>query len=99
MGKGRYHPTAPLLCCRRCTGREGRLKDGRVRDLFCTLELLSCIHQNHGKPNTLVKKVVREFDRGTRGWFLRKAVPRHGGGGGVHRASPQEAPGEESRDK
>ena len=25
--------------------------------------------------------MVREFDRGTRGRFLRKAVPRHGGGG------------------
>ena len=35
------------------------------------------------KPNTLVKKVVRELDRRTRGRFLRKAVPRHGGGGGV----------------
>ena len=23
------------------------------------------------------------FDRGTRGWFLRKVVPGHGGGGGV----------------
>ena len=34
------------------------------------------------KPYTLVKKVVRKFDRGTRGQFLRKAVPRHGGGGG-----------------
>ena len=40
------------------------------------------IHQNHEKPNTLVKKVVREFDRGTSGRFLCKAVPRHGGGGG-----------------
>ena len=37
------------------------------------------------KPNTLVKKVVREFDRRTRGRFLRKAVPRQGGGGGVHK--------------
>ena len=24
---------------------------------------------------------MREFDRGTRGWFLRKVVPGHGGGG------------------
>ena len=39
------------------------------------------VHQNHEKPNTLVKKVVQEFDRGTRGRFLCKAVPRHGGGG------------------
>ena len=27
-----------------------------------------------------VKKVVRDFDRGTRGRFLRKAVPSHRGG-------------------
>ena len=27
------------------------------------------------------KKVVREFDRGTRKRFLRKVVPRHWGGG------------------
>ena len=27
------------------------------------------------------KKVMREFDRGTRGWFLRKVVLGHGGGG------------------
>ena len=26
--------------------------------------------------------MVQEFDRGTRGRFLRKVVPRHGGGGG-----------------
>ena len=24
---------------------------------------------------------MREFDRGTTGWFLRKGVPGHGGGG------------------
>ena len=39
------------------------------------------IHQKHEKPNTLVKKGMREFDRRTRGWFLRKVVPGHGGGG------------------
>ena len=51
--------------------------------LSCTPEYLSCIHHNHEKPNSAVKKVARQFDRGTRGRFLRKAVPRHGGGGGV----------------
>ena len=49
--------------------------------LSCTPEQLSYIHQNHEKPNTVVKKGVREFDCGTRVRFLRKAVPRHGGGG------------------
>ena len=48
-----------------------------------TPEQLSYIHQNHEKPDTVVKKGVREFDRGTSGRFLRKAVPRHGGGGGI----------------
>ena len=32
-------------------------------------------------PIPWLKKVVREFDRGTRGRFLHKAVPRHGVGG------------------
>ena len=45
------------------------------------MSLSSYIHQKHEKPTTLVKKVMREFDRGTRGWFLRKVVPGYGGGG------------------
>ena len=49
--------------------------------MSCTPEQLSYIHHKHEKPNTLVKKVMREFDRGTRGRFLRKVVPRRGGGG------------------
>ena len=34
------------------------------------------------------KEVAREKCRGTSGWFLRKAVPRHGGGGG-HQCTPK----------
>ena len=49
--------------------------------MSCTPEWLSYIHQKHEKPTTLVKKVMREFDRGTRGWFLRKVVLGQGGGG------------------
>ena len=49
--------------------------------MSCTPEQLSYIHQKHENPTTLVKKVMREFDRGTRGWFLRKVVLGHGGGG------------------
>ena len=44
------------------------------------------VHQKHEKPTTLVKKGMQEFDRGTRGWFLRKVVPGHGGGGGYNSA-------------
>ena len=66
---------------------EHQRSDGGTRSnthemMSCTPEQLSYIHQNHEKPNTLVKKGVREFDRGTRERFLRKVVPRHGGGGG-----------------
>ena len=65
---------------------EHQRSDGGTRSnthemMSCTPEYLSCIHQIHEKPNTLVKKGVREFERGTRGRFLRKVVPRHGGGG------------------
>ena len=49
--------------------------------MSCTPEELSYIHQKHEQPTTLGKKVMREFDRGTRGWFLRKVVLGHGGGG------------------
>ena len=56
--------------------------------LSCTPEWLSYIHKKHEKLTTLVKKVMREFDRGTRGWFLRKVVPGHGGGGGVPTFQP-----------
>ena len=58
-----------------------------IHDVPCekqlVVESLSYIHQKHEKPTTPVKKVMREFDRGTRGWFLRKVVLGHGGGGGV----------------
>ena len=49
----------------------------------CLAHLNSCPTSTRTMKNLIpwVKKVVQEFDRGTRGRFLRKAVPRHGGGG------------------
>ena len=58
---------------------DGGTRSNTNEMMTCTPEYRSYIQQNHEKPNTLVKKVVREFDRGTRGRFLRKAVPRYGG--------------------
>ena len=51
-----------------------------VKSIWAVDGYACCIHQNHEKTQYRdKKKVVREFDRGTRGRFLRKAVPRHGG--------------------
>ena len=49
----------------------------------CPAHLNSCPTSTRIMKNPIpwYKKMVREFERGTRGWFLRKAVPRQGGGG------------------
>ena len=55
--------------------------------LSCIPERLPCLHHNHEKPNPVgnessAGKVPR--NRGVVGWFLCKAVPRQGVGGGVY---------------